>query len=83
MAFSFVGSRFSEEQIMRPGCSLFVTVSLPAAEIAAVVTVVYPERQRHGWFVGTIISQMSERDAGRLAEYINKCAELEPVLTMD
>ena len=37
MALSFVGTRFSEEQLTRPGCSLYVTVNLPDGAIAAVV----------------------------------------------
>ena len=78
MALSFMGSRFSEEQLTRPGCSLFATVELPEGPIAAVVSVVYWERPngRSNWLVGTTISQMSERDAARLAAYLKKRAEL-------
>src|SRR5262249_34788301 len=55
MAFSFVGSRFPEAQLVRPGCNLYVTVNLPSAVIAAVVTVVYWDKTRKGkgWSVGT------------------------------
>ena len=79
MALSFAGTRFVEEQLTRPGCSLFVTLDLPEAPIAAVVSIVNWERRgnngRAGWLVGTTISQMSERDAARLAAHIKKRAE--------
>lgn len=85
LAFSFVGSRFPTEQLVRPGCSLFVTVSLPTAEIAAVVTIVYWEKPTNGkgWFVGTNISQMGEPDAAKLAAYIKKRSEVQPLVTLD
>lgn len=85
MALSFVGSRFSAEQLVRPGCALYVNVSLPSAEIAAVVTIVYWEKPKNGkgWFVGTNISQMSEMDAARLGAYIKKRSELAPLVTLD
>ena len=85
MAFSFVGTRFSAEQLVRPGCSLFVNVSLPLIEIAAVVTIVYWEKPNKGkpWYVGTTISQMSEGDAGQLAAYLKKRAEVEHLVTVD
>ena len=73
MAFSFVGSRFSEQHLTQPGSFLFVTVDLPVGAIAAVVSIVDCERPvkgRASWLVGTTISQMSERDAGLLASYI-------------
>ena len=81
MALSFVGSRFSEEQLTRPGCSLYVTVSLPEGAIAAVVSIVSWVRPgsngRNSWLVGTTITQMSDGDANRLAAYIKKRAESE------
>jgi hypothetical protein len=85
LAFSFVGSRIPEDQLVRPGCNLFVTVSLPGAEIEAVVTIVYWQRaiKGKGWFVGTTISQMSERDTGSLAEFIKKRSEIEEFATID
>jgi hypothetical protein len=86
MGLSFVGSRLPEEQLTRPGCSLFVTVNLPDAAIAAVVSVVYYERLgqngRGSWSVGTTISQMSDSDAARLAAYIKKRSEAEPPLAL-
>jgi hypothetical protein len=84
MALSFVGRRFSEEQLTRPGCSLYVTVNLPDGAIAAVVSIVYWERpgynRRTSWLVGTTISQMSDRDAARLAAYLEKRSKSEPLL---
>ena len=79
MALTFVGARFPAEALTRPGCSLFVTLNLPDGAIAAVVSIVHVDRRtsngRSSWFVGTTISQMSERDAGRLAAYVKKRSE--------
>jgi len=79
LALSFAGSRFPADELTRPGCSLFVTVNLPVGAIAAVVSIVNWERRgsnlRSSWFVGATISQMSERDATRLAAYIKKRSE--------
>src|SRR5215510_1615816 len=85
MGLSFMGSRFPEAVLVRPGCELFVTVDLPAAAIEAVVTIVYWEKPRKGkaWFVGTTISQMSERDAGRLTDFIKKRSKVDSFLTLD
>jgi len=85
MALSFVGSRFPAPDLTRPGCSLFVTVNLPGAVIAGVVSIVYWERRGHNnrssWFVGTTISQMSEQDTARLAAYLEKRARTGPLVT--
>jgi hypothetical protein len=87
MALSFVGTRFAEEQLTRPGCSLFVTVNLPDGAIAAVVSIV--NWQRPGsrgmarWLVGTTISQMSEGDAARLAAYIKKRTKANSYLALE
>jgi len=86
MALSFVGSRFPANDLMRPGCSLFVTLNLPGGAIAAVVSIVYWERRGHNnrssWFVGTTISQMSEQDAARLASYLKKRSEAGPYVAV-
>jgi hypothetical protein len=87
MALSFVGTRFSEDQLTRPGCSLYVTLNLPDGAIAAVVSIVYWERPtnrgRNTWLVGTTISQMSDGDANRLAGYIKKRAEAEVYVAIE
>ena len=87
MALSFVGTRFSEEQLTRPGCSLYVTVNLPDGAIAAVVSIVYCKRAgtngRSSWLAGTTISQMSDGDANRLAGYIKKRAESEVYVAIE
>jgi len=87
MALSFVGTRFSEEQLIRPGCSLYVTVNLPDGAIAAVVSIVHWERPaskgRSAWLVGTTISQMSDGDANRLAGYIKKRSESEVYVAVE
>ncbi len=87
MALSFVGSRFAEEQLTTPGCSLFVTVDLPDSTIAAVVSIVYWNRLggkgKSGWLVGAKISQTSDGDAARLAAYIKRRSEAEPYLAPD
>ena len=87
MALSFVGTRFSEEQLTRPGCSLYVTLNLPDGAIAAVVSIVNWNRAdsqgRVRWLVGTKISQLSEGDAGRLAAYVKKRAEAESYVVLE
>lgn len=87
MALSFVGSRFAEEKLTTPGCSLFVTVTLPEGAISAVVSIVYWSRLgskgKSGWLVGTTISQTSDADAARLAAYIKRRSEKEPYLALD
>ncbi len=87
MALSFVGTRFSEQQLTSPGCSLYVTVNLPDGAIAAVVSILNWKRSgskgRARWHVGAMISQMSEGDAGRLAAYLKKHAEQESYVTQE
>jgi hypothetical protein len=87
MALSFVGTKFSEQQLTRPGCSLYVTVNLPDGAIAAVVSILNWNRSgskgRGKWLIGTMISQMSEGDAGRLAAYIKKHAEAESYVAQE
>lgn len=87
MALSFVGTRFSDEQLTLPGCSLFVTVNLPDGAIAAVVAIVNWTRPGSKglarWLVGTTISQMSDSDAGRLAAYIKKRSKAAPYLASE
>jgi len=62
-------------------------VNLPDGAIAAVVSILNWNRSgnkgRAKWLVGTMISQMSEGDAGRLAAYIKKHAEAESCLTLE
>ena len=87
MALSFAGTRFPEDQLTRPGCSLFVTVDLSVGPISAVVSVVECSRSggpgRSRWQVGTMISQMSESNTARLAAYIKKRSEAAIHLSLD
>jgi hypothetical protein len=84
MALAFVGSRFPEDQLTRTGCPLYVNVNLPDVVIAAVVSTITCVRAGVGgqpkWLVGAAITQMSDRDAARLAIYIEKRATAEPVM---
>jgi predicted Zn-ribbon and HTH transcriptional regulator len=84
MALAFVGSRFPAEQLTRPGCPLYVTVNLPAGIIAAVVSTITCERigprNQQKWFVGTVITQMSDSDAAKLGAYLAKQGTSEPLL---
>jgi hypothetical protein len=86
MGLSFVGTRLDEDQLTRPGCPLYVTVNLPGSVIAAVLATVTCDRLgtngRAKWFVGAKITQMSDADAARLAAYLEKRAQTEPVLTL-
>lgn len=79
MALSFVGTRMPEDELRRPGCSLFVTVNLPGSVIAAVLSTVTCERlgAMGKWLVGAKITQMSDIDAARLACYLGKRGALE------
>lgn len=76
MALAFVGSRFPAERLTRPGCPLYVTVNLPADFIAAIVSTITCERigprNQPKWFVGTVITQMSDSDAAKLRAYLAK-----------
>jgi len=69
------------------GSQLFVTVELPDAPIAAVITILNWQRAgleaRRRWTVGALISQMSETDTGVLAAYLEKRSEGEPFLPLD
>ena len=86
-SLSFVGTRFSEEEIATAGSQLFVTVELPDAPIAAVVTVLNwkrpAENGRRQWTVGAAISQMSETDTAALAVYLEKRSQAVPFLPLD
>ena len=86
MAVAFVGSRFCEDQLSRPGCPLYVTVNLPSSVIAAVVSTITCERvgskKQSKWLVGAAITQMSDTDAGRLTAYLEKRAKSEPLLSL-
>jgi predicted Zn-ribbon and HTH transcriptional regulator len=86
MALSFVGSRMAEQQLTRPGCPLYVTVNLTSGVIAAVLSTVSCDRLgangQATWFLGAKITQMSDADAARLAEYLEKRAQAEPFLAL-
>lgn len=81
MRLSFIGTRFSEAQLSRPGCLLSVTVQLPNGPINAIVSTVTcdrPERKegRAKWIMilGVSIQQMNDRDSARLGAYLIKRA---------
>lgn len=86
MGLSFVGSRLPETELTRPGCQLYVTVTLPGTVIAAVLSAVTCERfganGHPKWTIGTKITQMSDVDAARLAVYLEKRAATEPFVTL-
>jgi hypothetical protein len=86
MALAFVGSRFREDQLTRPGCQLYVTVSLPTTVIAAVLSVITCERsgsKKQGlWLVGAAVTQMSDADASKLTAFLEKRAQSEPMLVL-
>ena len=86
MALAFMGSRFCENQLGRFGCQLYVTVKLPSAVIAAVLSIITCERARSKkqglWSVGGAITQMSDADAALLTKYLQKLAKSEPVLAL-
>jgi hypothetical protein len=85
MAVAFMGSRFAEDQLTK-GSSLYVTINLPCAIVAAVISAVTCERagarKQSKWLVGGAITQMSDGDAAKLSAYLEKRANAEPVLAL-
>jgi len=84
MGLSLVGARFAEGELSRVGRLLFVRVDLPAGPIEAVVTIVTHHRSegegKGKWFLGVNIYQTSEADTARLAAYLEKRAQGEPLV---
>jgi hypothetical protein len=85
MRLSFVGTRFSEAELSRPGCLLSVTVQLPNGPINALVSTVnceVPGRKdgKAKWtlILGVTFYQMSDRDTARLGAYLIKRAAEQP-----
>lgn len=86
LTLSFVGTRFTEEQLSLVGQLLFVTIDLPNGPIDAVVSIVAHERsggEQGKRLVGVSVLNMNDSDTARLAAYLDKCAEREPVLALD
>jgi hypothetical protein len=85
MLVAFMGSRFAEDQLTK-GSSLYVTINLPCAVVAAVISAVTCERagasKQSKWLVGGAITQMSDGDAAKLSAYLEKRANAEPVLAL-
>ena len=83
LAVAFVGSRFRQDQLV-PGCSFYVTINLPCAAIAAVVSAITCERvganKSAQWLVGGAFTQMSDGDATKLGEYLTVRAKAGRVL---
>ncbi len=85
LALSLVGARFAEEELSRAGRLLFVTMDLPNGPIDAVVSAVMHDRSISGkikgkWLIGASIRQMSESDTVRLATYLDRRSEEEPLV---
>ncbi len=86
LTLSFLGTRFTEEEVSRTGQLLFVSIDLPIGPIDAVVSIVAYERygsQHRKRLVSASVCNMNDSDTARLAAYLDKCAEREPVLVMD
>lgn len=86
MRLSLVGTRFNEADLSR-GRLLFVRVDLPEGLIEAVVTIVTSERAgddgKKKWVLGVSLHQISDEHKERLAAYIEKRGQGEPVLISD
>jgi hypothetical protein len=88
LTLSFVGTKFTKEEVSRVGQLLFVIIEIPNNPIEVVVSVVRHassgnvngNRKR---IVGAAVCGISEDDAARLDSYLAKCAEREPVLCLD
>jgi len=83
MSFSLVGTRFPETELSQIGRMLFVRIDLPEGPIEAVVTIVSSTRAGEGarrkWQLGAKLYQMSDPDGERLAAYLEKRADGEPI----
>ena len=83
MSLSLVGTKFSEAELSQIGRMLFVKTDLPDGPVEAVVTIVSSDRAGEGakrrWQLGVKIFQMSDPDRERLAAYLEKRAEGEPL----
>jgi hypothetical protein len=80
MTLSFVGTRFTREDLSRKGRLLFVNVVLPNGPVDAVVSIVTLNRTESEagigkWIAGASIYQMTEEDMARLRSYLDRCAE--------
>jgi hypothetical protein len=80
MTLSFVGTRFTREELSRKGCLLFVRVDLPNGPVEAVVSVVTLDRAESDagigkWIAGVSIYQMTEAEMARLRYYLDRCAD--------
>jgi hypothetical protein len=81
MTLSFVGTRFTSEDLSRKGRLLFVNVDLPNGPVDAVVSMVTLDRAESEagvgkWIAGVSIYQMTEADMARLRSYLDRCAEV-------
>jgi hypothetical protein len=87
MSLSLVGARFPDGELSRIGRLLFVRVDLPEGAIEAVVTVVTSDRAavdgKKKWILGVTVHQMSDADSERLAGYLEKRAQEEPLVISD
>jgi hypothetical protein len=87
MRLSLVGTRFTEEDLSKPGRLLFVRIDLPEGWIEAVVAIVSTERggeaNKKRWTLGAKIQQMSDTDRERLTSYLEKRAKDEPLIISD
>ncbi|HEX7335016.1 MAG TPA: PilZ domain-containing protein [Pyrinomonadaceae bacterium] len=87
MRLSLVGTRFTEAELSQIGRLLFVRVDLPEGPIEGVVTIVSSERggeaTQKRWTLGVNIQQISDADRERLADYLAKRGNHEPVVISD
>jgi len=87
MSFSLAGTRFSEAELSKIGQMLFVRIDLPEGPIETVVTIVSTNRTGEGakrkWQLGVKIHQISDTDRERLAAYLEKRAQGEPLTLSD
>ena len=83
MSLSLVGTRFPEAELSKIGRMLFVKIDLPEGPIEAVVTIVSTDRTGEGakrkWQLGVKIHQLSDPDRERLAAYLEKRSQGEPI----
>ena len=84
MTLSFVGTRFTKEDLSRKDRLLFVSVALPNGPVDAVVSIVTVGRAESEvgigkWIAGVSIYQIAEEDMTRLRYYLDRCAGAPPL----
>jgi hypothetical protein len=88
MSLLFTGARFEPGEFVKARKLLFVTITLPAGPVDAVITTVGHERVvtekgPPNWVVQGSITQISEADTVRLSSYLERRGNEPPLFTRE